>query len=218
MSHQLTGGTVFAYARHCSWRICCLALLALNLAIPNYAQKRWADGREQNFFAQAGAEKDPSKLVQILLKWEAEFPTSEFARERNIWIVVAYEQSGQAGKAFARAVQAFRLQPTEIEESYAVAALAPLLPQPSSELIKITREAANNLLARASEMADTATAIARDLANSSADEADGAISERVIALMREWAAGNDVRTPADMESELSRAAQTALAWAKRASK
>jgi hypothetical protein len=218
MGHKQTGGTVLALLEYRSRSLWLFAVLALALAIPGYAQKRWADGRESEYFAQAGAEKDPARLVQVLLNWEAAFPKSEFARERSIWIVVAYERTGQATKAFARASQAFRLQPTEIEESYAVAALAPLLPQSSSDLIKITREAANNLLARASEVADAAAAMARNVADSSADETSDPVIDRVIALMREWSSGHDVRTAADVENEISRAAQTALAWAKRVSK
>ncbi len=188
--------------------------MLLALALPACPQKRWADAGEYNLCSQAAAETEPDKVLEILREWETAYPRSEFERERNTWLVMAYEKAGQPIEAFVRAMHAFRLQPNEILESYQIAVLAPLLTSPSPEQVRVTEAAAAILMARASEAGRDATAVSQADKDNGPEEISDPETDRVTALIREWRKGKHERSASDVEGEMMQVAVKALAWAK----
>src|SRR5258706_4863485 len=140
---------------------CLVISLALILAAPALAQKRWANAAEYELFERAGHEKDPAVQIEVLLEWETAFPSSEFQTERLSFLINAYKNADRPVDAFARATQLFKLNPGSVNASGMIAALAPSLEEPSRDQIKLTEEAANVLLAQAAEFSRAATAVAQ---------------------------------------------------------
>jgi hypothetical protein len=200
------------------WNRRLFALLVLALAAPASAQRRWAGAAEYELYQRAYNEVEPTRQIGVLLEWEADFPSSEFQRERMAMLILAYKNAGRPVDAFARATQLFKLDSTDINGSYMVATLAPSLKAPSPGQIRITEEAANNLLSRAPEIGRAATAVTQPAMETTSQEVSDPERERVVSLIRQWRRGKRIRTAADVEGEIRRVAERALAWAKSNSK
>jgi hypothetical protein len=124
----------------------------------------------------------------------------------------AYQGVGRTVEAFARATELFTLDSRDTAASLMIAALAIRLEAPSPDQIKITEEAANNLLSHA------ATAAPQAAADNGLQTPTDPETERVAALLRDWRRNTRIRTAADVDSEVRKVAEKALAWVKSLSK
>ena len=197
---------------------CLLVLLALTLALPASAQKRWANAAEYELFEHASHESNPALQINVLLEWETAYPNSEFQAERLSFLINAYKNTGRPADAFARAAQLVKLEPGSLTGLGMVAALAPSLETPSSDQIKITEDAANRLLGRAAEIGQMATAAAQAAGDTTPEAPGDAETQRVVELLRQWRQksrrSKPFRTAAEVENEIRTVAQKALAWVK----
>jgi hypothetical protein len=197
-----------------------LMLLLFVLSATASAQRRWANAAGYDLFQQAIREADPARKIEVLLEWEAAYPNSEYHMDGTAILMNAYKSAGRPAEAFARATQLFKLDSRDIGASSMIAALAPSLQAPSHAQITVTEEAANNLLSRAAEVGRTSTAPRQAATDTIPQEPADPETERVGALLREWR--QDWRrtkhnpTAAEVESEIRKVAEKALAWAKSA--
>jgi len=195
-----------------------LMLLLFALTATVSAQRRWANAAEYELFQQAIREADPARKIEVLLEWEAAYPSSEYHKDGIVILMNAYKNAGQSAEAFARATQLFKLDSRDISATSMIAALAPSIQAPSPAQIKVTEEAANNLHSQAAEVGRTATAPRQVATDTTSQEPSNAEAERVSALLREWrrdrSRSKHSPAAAEVESEVRKVAEKALAWAK----
>jgi hypothetical protein len=67
-------------------RLCLLGLLICTTVFQTLAQKRIADQREYELFTQVVQEREPAIKITLLLAWEANYPDSDYKRERSLML------------------------------------------------------------------------------------------------------------------------------------
>ena len=104
------------------------ALLALLVfALTLCAEKRWSGAAEYELANRISAEADPARRITLLGEWEATYPRTDFASERQLQFVAAYRDAGDTGEAFARAVRLLRADANDTVALLFVAELGPTL-------------------------------------------------------------------------------------------
>ncbi len=198
--------------------LCLLILIVIALAARGSAQKRVANDVEYQLIRRASQETEATRQVEVLLEWEAAFPASELQRDRIEMLITAYSRTGQPVNAFRRAAQLYKLDTRDIKALYLVATLALSLPAPSPDEIIITKDAATNLLARATEVGRMARAAERTGESHDPEQASDPEIQRTTALIRDWRRSKSVPAAADVENEIRAVAERALSWAEIVSK
>ena len=125
---------------------CRVAVLALAFLLPCFAQKNWTDRAEYDLFTRINKEADAAQQIALLYKWEAEYPQTEFERERLLYLLSAYKKIGRTAEAFTTAVRLRDLSKYDAAGLHWIVTIGPTLPQPSQEDIEIITAAANKLL------------------------------------------------------------------------
>jgi hypothetical protein len=167
----------------------------------------------------ASQETEATRQVEVLLDWEAAYPASELQRERIEMFITAYSRAVQPVNAFTRAAQLYKLDTRDIKALYLIATMALTLPAPSPNQIIITKEAAGNLLARATEVGRVARASEQAAAEKhDPEQASDPEIQSTTALIRDWRRSKRIRVAADVENEIRAVAERALSWAETVSK
>ena len=125
---------------------CRVAVLALSFLLPCLAQKNWADKAEYDLYTSISNEADEAQRIALLYEWEAEYPDTEFERERLLLLLSAYRKTGRTVEAFTKAVQLRDRYKYDAAGLHWIVTIGPTLPQPSQEDIEIITAAANKLL------------------------------------------------------------------------
>jgi hypothetical protein len=125
---------------------CRAAVLALAFLLPCIAQKNWTDRAEYDLFTSINEEADAAQQIALLYEWEAEYPDTEFQRERLLLLLSAYRKIGRTAEAFTTAVQLRDLSKYDSAGLHWIVTIGPTLPQPSQEDIETIAAAANKLL------------------------------------------------------------------------
>ena len=178
------------------------SVVLLLLALPLFAQVKKVDARETGLRQQARTEPDAAHRIELLLKWESDFPGGEFQWERLQLLIAAYRQAGLVEKGFDRSVEAFQLARNRLDAARMIVILAPSLTNPSREQIRMTAEAAQRLL----------TLFAPEPEQPTSGKA--AATDSDVALIREWRKDKTLGPRSDSQIENIDMAEKALAWAK----
>ena len=189
-------------------KACILATLVLELVVPALAQQRPVSPQDLEFFQQLNHERDPARQLSVLREWEAAIPKSEWHRERLLFFMNAYKGTDQLVNSFKCAVDLLALDSRDLTALYSVVTVAPLLQTPTPDQIRLTEEAAHQLLS--SPIATTKTPA---LTEANPEQVTGREDQRLAAFLREIRIRKQIR-PADIEIELRHAAESALTWAR----
>src|SRR5689334_5286422 len=95
----------------CMWTPKALGLV-LTLAAVVSAQapvKHWSSSKEYDLGSQAMAEPNPQERIRLLRDWIAQYPQTEFQRERLLAFASACQQSGNPSEALKYAAQVLEL-------------------------------------------------------------------------------------------------------------
>jgi hypothetical protein len=130
-------------------------LLLLVVSEAQEVRRQWAGRAEYEMATNALGEEDLRARLTGLLAWEAAYPSSEFAVERNEQILYAYQQTA------SRAGDPDQLQ---IALLYKVVLLGPTLPKRSAEQVKAIHKAASDLLEELKKPGIVAPTDAKELA------------------------------------------------------
>jgi hypothetical protein len=193
-------------------KACLTMIFAFALGCPVLAQVRSVSSEEFEFFQRVNQERQPARQISVLLEWEAAFPNSGWQRERMLFLVTAYKDAGQLVNSFTSATRLLELDPRDLTAWYSLVTIAPLLENPSSDQIRVTEEAANNLLS-SSRIAPPVTDAGTQVADRKPEETSDPEVKRVDAFLREIRSRNHIE-PVDVERKLRRAAESALVWAR----
>lgn len=122
-----------------------VALCLAASAVSQTPKKNWADAAEYNLGSAASSEQQPESQLELLRRWEAQYPKTEFQRERLASFAFAYMRLGMAEESFARAVQLSKLFPDDWMPLLLIVQIGPKLAAPTDGQVSLVADAASKL-------------------------------------------------------------------------
>ena len=139
-------------------RIVCLLGLAYVLALglttwsisPNPLQaqakeKKYKEG-EYDVLGPALKEPDPIKKIGLLDQWKQKYPETDYAQERLLAYMQAYQQSNQLAKAMDTAKELLKIAPKDFSGNLLIAMVVPFLGQATPQILADGKAAGQTLL------------------------------------------------------------------------
>jgi hypothetical protein len=194
--------------------------IALAFAFTTGAQpalRQFANADEYDVASQAFAETDPNRTIALLRDWVARYPKTEFERERLISFALAFQRLGDLAESLKRATELLALNASDPGALLFIAALGPTFPAASDSQIKTVTDCAVKLLSITLIHKPSATGAWSESSSGSASYVD-AETQRVLAFIRRLRNDRGPLVRTDLDVVKRQVAETALEWAKNATR
>jgi len=110
------------------------------------AQKQVKDENEFRLFTSVTKENDWGKKLPLIEQWKKEYPDSAYKEERQLMIVVAYQNLRQGEKMWEAAKELVTINPKSLPGWFYLTSLALSLKNPATDRLEIGEKAARTLM------------------------------------------------------------------------